>query len=518
MASATDLVSNKGDANLGVGSNAGIPLGTDFNLDVINKTGEQIMLQNMNQNREIYQQKLRERDQLLSQIDSGGIKVGDLLEEDTPIVKEGLDNLDKAWEEMVTKGKNDLDAQRKYKKALRDAQDRTTQAQARKVYFDQEAQELSKETLPRKQTARKQNLDGVIKGGFWKDLTPYQQTQDLDIEKSILSTAANVTEQFTDPKNPLIKGKRTIFDYDKTLQSNNDNFLNDANKRHDQEQLVASIQSLPPQDFVENLQAMNNRIADYNKTKGLIEGQPGFVAAVDFEIDPQTGKPAINEKLPDFAAKYTLTRQKPFSSTETAFDKDRAAYELGRQRNAIAQQNANAGTLRARTYSQVQQKKLSQMDADEKRVMGIWPKIIGKVKTAKSGTGSDVDVVWSGDLPSGYKNINGLDKDGKPMPLKPFKNKQGQEYFTNKYYDANGGEIDLRAQYNEYKAAGGRGSYDDLRNKLLKSGNVNMEMQGSNGTADFNSAMETARALSNKLGSGKEEPVFSETTTIEEEE
>jgi len=186
MASVSTYTGNLG---LGVGSSPEIPVGANVDLNILNQTGDHLLALNAAKNKDIFDQKVKERDKVLQAIHSGDIKVGDLLEKDTPIVRQGLDKLDQAWGNMIKKGPNDIDAQLEYKKALRDATETVSQAQGRKVFYDQESQALAGESLPRKREARRQNLNNVINGGFWKDLTPYQQTQDLDINGSILSSA-----------------------------------------------------------------------------------------------------------------------------------------------------------------------------------------------------------------------------------------------------------------------------------------------------------------------------------------
>lgn len=517
MATATELISNSGNANLGL-TNTAIPVTTAKDLDLINQTARDVYINGLNRNQQLFQQKIKERDQLLSAIDSGDIRVGDLLEEDTPFVKEGLEKLDQAFENRIKKGINDLDAAREYKKALRDAQDRVTQAQGRKVFYDSESGAIGKETLPRKQDARKKNLDGVIKGGFWKDITPYQQTQDLDIEGSILSTAANVTSEFTDPKT-FTKGKRTEFDYDKTLQANVNNFLNDANKRYDQSQLVREIQELDPNTFGKTMESMNNRIKEYNDRKGLLPNSAGYVEPIRFDI--VQGRGIIAEKMPDFAAKYTLANQKPFGAVETAFDKDRANYALGQERNRIAAANAGANQMKARAYVALQNKKLSQMTEEEKQVNKIWSGWVDKINTTSLPILGEVDFVKAGDLPLGYRYVNGLDKDGKPIILKP-KTIGDQEYYQTKYKGSDGKDLErdfLKGKYDLYKTSGGKGKYKDYVKDLIRNGVVSMEVVGENGTADFETAFQTVRSLSNRASTKDEEPVFgtieSETEPIE---
>jgi hypothetical protein len=519
--SGQEILSYKGNA--GLGSNSDIPAIGNKGLEVINNSLDRLQAQNSIRNQQIFQQKIRDRDALYAAIDSGDIKVPDILDQDMPTVKEGLEKLDEAYFKRIKNGINDLDAARDYKKALREAQDRVTQATARKLHFDKLNGEIAKEQLPRKQEAMKAHLDKTINSGFFSDLTPYQQTQDLDVAGSILSAAATQTEQFTDPKNPLIKGKRTLFDYDKTFLNSKDNFLNDVNKRYDQQQLVGAIQSLPPAEFLETIKAVNDRIKEYNAIKNLAPGQPGYVADVKFTVNPQTGKAMINEAVPDFAAKYTLAHQRPFGSAETELDE--AAYKLLQEQNKVRHEkamerigraNAAANLKRANAYAALQGKKLSQLNDDEKRVKNFWDGIVSKVKQKDLDNGDGRgkitgDFVFAGDLPQGYHLIGGIDSEGKPIPLVPKTGPNGTEYYETKFYDSQGNSVDLLTQYKNWvKNDGGKGSYEELRNKLLKSGAVNMELVGENGTGNFETAFQTARTLSNKNTAKGETPVFTE--------
>lgn len=315
-----------GNAGLGSGSNPQIPVIANEDFDSVNRTGQQLMQQNMMQNKALFDQKIKDRDTLLAEIDSGNIRVGDILEPDTAYVKEGLDGLDKAWEERMKKGVNDIDAQRKYKKALRDAQDRVTQAQGRKVFYDQESQALSKETLPRKQQARKQNLDSVVGGGFWKDIMPYQQTLDNDFDVIKAYPKLQKTT-VTDPKRPLYKGERSFVDYDQVKAESGKDFLENIENREYQIGLLKGYQDMPAQKANEELKAIQNRLNEYNSKRGLAPGQQGFAAPIKIATNPDgtpvltpDGKMIIDESVPDFAAKWALAAQPQYVQEDFKVD------------------------------------------------------------------------------------------------------------------------------------------------------------------------------------------------------
>jgi hypothetical protein len=537
MATVTEY---RGDAGLGVGSNADIPVTTNKDLDLINQTARDIYINNTSRNQQLFQQKLADRDKLLAAIDSGDIKTGDLLDQDMPLVKEGLEKLDQAFENRVKKGINDLDAAREYKKALRDAQDRVTQAQGRKLFYDAESGEIGKETLPRKQEARKKNLDSVIGGGFWKDIQPYQQTQDLDINGSILSTAANITEQFQDPKNPLLKGKRTMFDYDKTLDSNVDNFLNDANKRYDQQQLMGSIQSLDPQTFVKHLQAINSRIKEYNTLKGVGPGNPGYVEDVKFEVNPQTGQPMINEKAPDFAAKYTLSRQKPFGASETVFDDKMGAYLVNKQKadtdafykRAMA---AAAGT-KARAYSENVKQQMAlrkgQQEKDE-FLDELWTRNFTNQKSLIESKGENKfylkDIKADESLPI-YTIENGAAKQLIAIGAKPVYDKDEKKilYYEGGHFEPqymmNDKQIpaqDITGIYENMKRQQGsnwKGGFDDFLKMAVKNGKLRVTLKGVNGTSDEELSRAAQQLISNKGSKKGQTGVFDNNDDVPQDE
>ncbi len=520
MASANELISNQGNANLGL-SSVDIPVITNKDLDLINQTSRDIYINNTARNHQLFQQKLRERDQLLAAIDSGDIKVGDILDQDTPLVKEGLDKLDQAFENRIKKGINDLDASREYKKALRDAQDRVTQAQGRKLFYDGEAAEIGKETLPRKQSARKKNLDTVINGGFWKDIQPYQQTQDLDINGSILSTAANITEQYNDPRNPLLKSKRTMFDYDKTLDTNTDNFLNDDNKRYDQQQLMEAIQSLDPKSFVENVQAINNRIKEYNNLRGLVPGKRGYVEDVKFEVNPQTGQPMIQEKAPDFAAKYTLSRQKPFGSAETVFDDKMGAFLVNKQKadtDAFYKRAmAGAAQTKAGAYAAnvTQQMALRKNQQEQDTFLDeLWTRNFTNQKSLieprKQGKGFYLkDIKAEESLPI-YTIENGAPKQLIPIGAEPVYDSGGKKLLYYKgghfepQYNMNGKQIpaqDITNIYENMKRQQGSkwsGSFDEFLKMAINNGKLRVTLKGANGTSDEELSRAAQQLISNK--------------------
>src|SRR4029077_18705911 len=118
-----------GDAGLGLGSNADIPVSPAGPLETTNQTIRDVALRDSQKNMLIYQQRVKDRDKLYELLDSGEVKLGDTLERDMPVVNSALDKQSEAFNDWMKKGLQDRDGAMAYKKATREAQQAVTQAQ-----------------------------------------------------------------------------------------------------------------------------------------------------------------------------------------------------------------------------------------------------------------------------------------------------------------------------------------------------------------------------------------------------
>ena len=420
-----NLLSYTGDASLGLGSSPQIPVSSTEDLKAVNETTARIQQQNAYRNHEIFQQKIKDRDNLYNAIDSGDIKIGSVLEQDRPIVKSALDNLDKAYFDRVKKGVNDLDAAAAYKKALRDAQETVTHANARQVYHTSESVALSSDQLPSHQQARKANMDKVL-SNFHCDLTPYVPALDFDhegmntfnlkdslIDNAGIATPQNNVTQWTSttdkggkittkhtekvmpgkaaPVQKISGGGATIdtpngavslydtipgkyIDYEKIKTNANDGFLHDEKQQVNQQKWREAFEGQNPTEAVQSLTAYNNRIKQYNTERGFVNPtDAGFVSEIKFIQNPQTGQIHIAETAPDFAAKTSLASVPGnfVQKDQLTLNKDAANYLVAKEKadtDAIYKKTmaANAG-LRARAYAANigQQMKLRSTDAEK---------------------------------------------------------------------------------------------------------------------------------------------------------
>lgn len=523
MATGSEILSYQGSG--GLGYNADIPVSYGKPLEITNQTIRDIALRDFQKNTMLYQQRIKDRDKMLEMLDSGEIKVGNILDQDRPVVQKALDEQTQAFSDWMKKGVNDIDGALNYKKKTQYANQVTTKAQYRRAYNDKEDKVISEEKIPKFAEARKGHKEKNL-SNFWGDDTPFQESMRLNIEPIIGFSKPQIIQLPEDKNKPYQKGTRTFFSYKDTLDKAGAYALTPEGAEN-LRQFHDTIISMPIPEIQDKLATMNKALFKYNQDRGITRNDPDFVTpdrivtAVDANgklrvvgiVDGLTG---AAESLDKLAAKFSLA-QHPQYQTDT-FDIDKGKLDLFKAQTGRI--SAQAAATRAGAYARLQNKKLSQLTDAEKQIKGFWPRVTSKAKDGSS-LGFKGDVVLASDLPSGYTNINGLDVNGRPIPLIPIGATEGARnlktgyrdytggHFNVKYYDASGDEIDLRQQFKDRKST--KGTYEELREKLMNEGKLTMELVGQNGVGNYETALESARALSNKVGSGKEEPIYGDT-------
>lgn len=389
----TQILQYQGNPNLALGSDVGIPVTTNKDLDLINQTSRDIYLNNISRNQMMFQRKLADRDKLLQALDEGTIKVGDLLEGDDPWVREGLDKMDTAFDQWTKKGINNIEAAREYKKAKREAQERVTQAQARKKFYDEENAALSSEKLPRRQQARRENLNKVINSNKWADLTPYQQTLDLDFDP-IKGYVKPVTTEIADPNRPLYKGKRTYVDLEQTKGEATKDFLENNEVRENQIGLFNEYQNLPIERALQDYGAIQRRLVEYNKQRGFKPGDKGYAElkiAMNSDGSPivKDGRLVLNESVPDFAAKWALAQQPNYQTD--AFDVDKGALDIAELRERERHNKAMEGIDRSKLNLQYKEFDFKANQAGAPNQLAQSAKVYAETLLAKLNSMKNID-------------------------------------------------------------------------------------------------------------------------------
>lgn len=368
MATASELISNRGDANLGLGSDAGIPVSYGKNLDPINQAGRDSMLLDIDQQRQLFNRKVKDKDELLKLLGSGDIKVGDHLERDMPVIKKALDDLDEAWAERARKGFNNIDATVAYNKALRRTNDTVTQAQARFIIDKQVNADAAGNDLPSEREGILKEHENYL-GNFWGDYKPHVKAFTIDhpgMTSSILRDSLFTNSGVTAPNQKLSKrtvkgangkittidfieevptksvktgsvqtpGKLSMFttvpgkyyDFEKVLANASDDFHDEKQRLNQTKYMDFVLNKTSPAQLKGIIDQANSRIKKYNEQRGLeTPDYPGYVDPIDVIVAPD-GSRQTSLSVPEFNAKMALAGVTGdyFEPDKTVLDKEAA--------------------------------------------------------------------------------------------------------------------------------------------------------------------------------------------------
>lgn len=163
---AVDLTTYQGNAGLGLGGNANIPaVADDRALGILNNTIRDILLQDNEKNVKLFQQKIKDRDDLNQLILNNQVSTGDILPEYQPVFDEGRRRVEDAF--MSWRGNpNDTAGFRKYQGAVQDLRDAAAHAQVNTAQIRRLESEKAKEILPRKQAEYQKWIDQQKKQPF----------------------------------------------------------------------------------------------------------------------------------------------------------------------------------------------------------------------------------------------------------------------------------------------------------------------------------------------------------------
>lgn len=525
---AVSLTNYTGNAGLGVGS-SNAPLGpTNPNLDVVNNTLRDIMLLDNQRNVLLFQQKIRDRDQLTEMIMKNQVSSGDILPEYRQHFDQAEKQAEKAFQDWGG-NLNDKDGYRKYQAAIQDLRDIAGHAQGKTMSIRGLEKEISQQTLPRKQADMKRWYDQEKSKPFWESVTPYQQLHDFSVD-DILAGVKPITTVTRDAKDPTISYDTTYIDYNDILRNKRNQYINDRDAADSIDQIFDKFQRLAPNQMVPTLDAMDAQIDRYNQERGFNPGNKGYVQKV--KRADINGQVLINEPKTEFAAKYALSQQPQFLTRTPKFDKDIAKYGIDKAKLALMAERLGTDKAKAGAYIRNLDAKTNKFVRDQQNVgtdvTKIYGDLIGGIvpfNTVERKTGKIVEqlnAVYIDRLPQSYRNIGGpimaTDKNGKPTgkitvgQLEPFisTDKSKRPYWIVRYANSATGEpIESNSNFvnetfNVWRQKGYRGTKEDLLKTLAKTGALETIYQGKNGAANLTSIFQSSKTI-NALGTSKGE-------------
>ena len=384
METGSSIISYKGDANLGLGSDAAIPVTSADSLNIVNETGKNLMLMNHQNNILKFQQKIEDRDNTLKLLAAGQIASGVIDEKDRPYYQAQQKKTNDAFHKMIQAGGiNNPDAYREYVQEVGELQNVATQAQSNWIELSKLNKEKGEQKLKSKIDAYDSHIKKQKGKGIYAAIDPYQHSLDFDFENGIknpgmkgatvgggVSPSSTTQKVVTKDPNgktittttavPATKGKtptgigaievdkvtglpynvnRSYIDFD--IIKNNQ--LQNYQDPELSEQQRLNLQGFGKLDIPSKKQWATRTIAQlekYNTQRGFAPGDKGYIDVNQIKSQlPNANNNFQISMLPhEFAAIATLAAEDNYISEQRTFDKDLASAMVDKQK-------ANADTL-----------------------------------------------------------------------------------------------------------------------------------------------------------------------------
>jgi len=515
----------QGNAGLGQGANANIPVSIPNDLKVVNDTARDIMLVDNERNMKIFQQKVADRDNLTDMILKDQVPRGDILPEYDGYYKAASKKVQDAFDSWGG-NPNDIKGYGNYKNAVKDLKDVSAHALTNTTEIQKLRQQQAKESLPERKAKIGEYIDGQMKQDFWNPVNPYQQLHDFNID-DITSGVNKFSKVSQDPKNPLLQYDESYVDFDNILQTKRNQFLNDADAADSMQQFYTKLQQYSQPQLKKALDAMDGQIDKYNNERGFKEGEKGFVPHV--QRAELNGSTVLKEPITDFSAKYALANQEQFSTKTPKFNKAMADYKNKQDKLSVDWYNAKTKRL----LEGLKGRQLDLMDDDAKNYSQTWDNILGNVKFPAAtdwNTRVENQGVFSIDasnLPEGAQYLNGIDAKGQPIRLIPKDAKEildptgkkvtGYEggYYKTDFFvpkgamlkDRNGNLVKMDKDYQltpdelykTYQKSHFKGTMEDFIKQKFGNKELDYQLEGKNGKANRVSSYIAQKALGNKV-------------------
>lgn len=213
MASASELISNTGNAGLSQGSNPDIGVVSTPEQQGYNKMQEvanKMMLQNHAFAVDMFNQKIADRDALLKALNDGQVESGKIDEVDKPAYDKAKKEQDDAFTNFAENGGvNNKEAYQNLIEKTTNLKNIATHLQGREIGIAQQKADLATEPVKAKQDERKAYLDRQLAKGSGSMIDPYQQSLEFDADKLISGIQKGTTSGSGIPANTTTSTVRT---------------------------------------------------------------------------------------------------------------------------------------------------------------------------------------------------------------------------------------------------------------------------------------------------------------------
>jgi hypothetical protein len=351
MVTANDVTQYHGDAAL---STEGMQKYGDIDVTQMNSNGFNLAYLNMQKNKALWDQKIKDRDELMGAIASEKVNINQALPQDREKLIGMLTDAKQMWLDHDGDLKSDPKAWIEFNDKLTKLREANTYAQSRYSSYTTGMAEAAKELDPTKKQAMISHYNDEQKKDLYQPFLPYQQSLDWDNEKVNRQIGVATTDEGKDETQPYYRKTRDRTDVAKGYRDYTNSYMYD-DKNQMAINVDAFLKSFYGQDGLMHPDAVQKKVEDINARLKEIARSEGY--KVD---DPNVKLPAYLQPMKvapgqdgtvqsagtkwDDWYKIQLTNQYQNKVT-SAYDKDAAL--LGKTQSEIEANKALAAQRRS---------------------------------------------------------------------------------------------------------------------------------------------------------------------------
>lgn len=541
MVHASEVLNYTGNAALGLNDTKGIDQYGDTDTKDLNTSVYNLAYLNMQKNKAVWEQKIKDRDDGMVLIAQGQDAVNDALPEDREKLMAKLAEVKKVYFDNGGDVKSDPRVWLDLNSKMSDFTGANTIAKSRLKTYNSGMLEAAKETNPVKKRQMIDHWKKEKEKDIYQPFDPYQQTLDYDVAKTLPGVKLIHTPSKRDGDYDVEEVKTD------SAKSYDDYLLQYLT--NDKGETAPNIDAHYDDFFGVNgsrsEDAVVNDVAITNQKLKKIATIEGFDVTDPSKL-PERFRPIQVMKMPDgsmgvtdrkdvamaklnLAMNYKNETKRTLNPKYAQIDKEKAqakVYDAQRDAtHALASQRRSVIPLNQAKAKYWNAKAAPQENAN--KVYNIFDDVLARSKKANitvSGTGksgnaasntTQQDIVLAADMPPGFQQVlGGVDKDGKPVKVKPLKDSHGVEYYikgkSSFLTNASGVRFSEATIVDAFNKQSDFHTFDEFKKHLLDDMKYTQddELQGLGGTATAQSTVEALRALNNKNRSKEDEVLF----------
>lgn len=357
-----DILGYTGNVGLGLnGDGQAMGLYGETNLDAANSAVFNLAYLNMQKNKAVYDQKIKDRDEGMKLISQGAMQVKNALPKDREKLMKMIDNVKKTYFDNNGDVKSDPRVWLKINDELSKFNEGANTAASRYVMSQNGMAEAAKETNPYKKKKMLEHWQGQQEKDLYEPFDPYQQTLDWDNGKVFRKMTETTTSGGVDKDNKYNKIQVTKTDLPESYRD----FVN-TYQQGDKDEIGLNVDTfldsfygrdgiLTPESVNQKAQEVNNRLRDIATKEGFNPDDVNSLPEYLKPMKPQllNGQVQSNDyKWNDWFKVMLYDQYK--NKQESVFDKNLLAQAEQEAKIKTDDKNADTNRIRANAYADAQ--------------------------------------------------------------------------------------------------------------------------------------------------------------------